>query len=48
VVVLSAGDEFKILSTIPMGGEPVRSCIAVSDGQLFIRTGQNLYCVGKK
>lgn len=48
VVVLSAGDEFKILSTIPMGGEPVRSCIAVSDGQLFIRTAQNLYCVGNK
>jgi outer membrane protein assembly factor BamB len=48
VVVLSAGDEFKVLSTIPMGGEPVRSCIAVSDGQLFIRTAQNLYCVGKK
>ena len=47
-VVLSAGDEFKILATIPMGGEPVRSCIAVSGGQLFIRTGQNLYCVGKK
>ncbi|MDB6021791.1 MAG: WD40-like repeat-like protein, partial [Pedosphaera sp.] len=48
VVVLSAGDEFKILATIPMGGEPVRSCIAVSDGQLFIRTADKLYCVGKK
>lgn len=48
VVILSAGDEFKILATIPMGGEPVRSCIAVSDGQLFIRTADKLYCVGKK
>jgi outer membrane protein assembly factor BamB len=48
VVILSAGDEFKILATIPMGGEPVRSEIAVSDGQLFIRTMQSLYCVGKK
>ncbi|HZV36531.1 MAG TPA: PQQ-binding-like beta-propeller repeat protein [Verrucomicrobiae bacterium] len=48
VVVLSAGDEFKVLSTISMGGEPVRSCIAVSHGQLFIRTADTLYCVGKK
>jgi outer membrane protein assembly factor BamB len=47
-VVLSAGDEFKVLSTIHMGGEPVRACIAVSDGQLFIRTATSLYCVGKK
>lgn len=47
-VVLSAGNEFKILATIPMGGEPVRSSIAASDGHLFIRTGQNLYCVEKK
>ncbi|MEP6663966.1 MAG: PQQ-binding-like beta-propeller repeat protein, partial [Verrucomicrobiota bacterium] len=48
VVVLDAGKEFKILSTIPMNEEPCRSSIAVSNGQLFIRTGQNLYCIGKK
>lgn len=47
-VVLDAGNEFKILSTIRMGEEPIRSSIAVSDGQLFIRTAQNLYCIGKK
>jgi outer membrane protein assembly factor BamB len=48
VVILDAGKEFKILSTIKMGEEPIRSSIAVSDGQLFIRTAQNLYCVRKK
>jgi outer membrane protein assembly factor BamB len=48
VVVLSAGDEFKILATIPMGEEPVRASIAAADGHLFIRTAQNLYCIGKK
>lgn len=48
VVVLDAGQEFKILSTIKMGEEPIRSSIAVAEGQLFIRTGQNLYCIGKK
>ncbi len=47
-VVLSGGDEFKILATIPMGEEPVRASIAAADGHLFIRTAQNLYCIGKK
>lgn len=47
VVVLDAGKEFKILSTIRMGEEPIRSSIAVADGNLFIRTAENLYCVGK-
>jgi outer membrane protein assembly factor BamB len=46
-VVLSAGDEFKVLATIPMGEEPVRASIAAADGHLFIRTAQNLYCIGK-
>lgn len=48
VVIVDAGDEFKILGTIAMGEEPVRSSIAVSDGQLFIRTAGHLYCVGKR
>jgi outer membrane protein assembly factor BamB len=46
-VVLSAGDEFKILSTISMGESPVRSSIAAAQGELFIRTSRNLYCVGR-
>ena len=47
VVVLEAGAAFKILSTIQMGESPVRSSVAVSHGQLFIRTARNLYCIGK-
>ena len=47
VVVLSAGDEFKVLSTIKMGEAPAKSTIAVAGGQIFIRTAQNLYCIGK-
>jgi len=48
VVICSAGDEFKVLTTIPMGdAEGSRSAIAVSDGDLFIRTTEALYCVGK-
>jgi outer membrane protein assembly factor BamB len=47
-VLLSAGDEFKVLSTIAMGESPVRSSIAVAQGGLFIRTAKNLYCIQKQ
>jgi outer membrane protein assembly factor BamB len=46
-VVLSSGDEFKILATIPMGEAPVRSSIAAAHGQLFIRTAKALYCLAR-
>ena len=48
VVVMEAGDEFKVLATIPMGEEPCRSSVAVANGQLFVRTAKNLYCIGRK
>ena len=47
VVVLDAGAAFKIVSTIGMGEAPVRSSVAISNGQLFIRTAKNLYCIGR-
>ncbi len=48
VFVCSAGDAFQVLATIPMGdAEGTRASIAISDGQLFIRTTQSLFCVGK-
>jgi len=47
-VVLSAGDEFKVLATIPMLEEQVRSSIVAAQGHLLIRSAQNLYCIGKK
>ena len=47
VVVLEAGKEFQVLSTIHMGEAPVRSSIAVAHAELFIRTARNLYCVTK-
>ncbi len=46
-VVLNAADG-KILSTIKMGEGQTHSTIAVSQGNLFVRTAQNLYCIGKK
>ncbi|MCK5173105.1 MAG: PQQ-binding-like beta-propeller repeat protein, partial [Planctomycetes bacterium] len=48
VVVLSAGDsEFKIISQAEFGEGPVVSAVAVADEHLFIRTAENLYCIGK-
>lgn len=48
VVVLSAGDEFKVLSRIEMGEGECRATISVAGDQLFIRTAQNLYCIVNK
>lgn len=47
VVVLSAGDEFKILSKTELADEQVRSSIAVVDGKVLVRTTKQLYCFGK-
>ena len=47
VVILSAGDAFEILSRIDMGEGTCRSTISASHGQLFVRTAENLYCIGK-
>ena len=49
VFVVEAGEQFKLLHTIPMadeGDDTLRSTIAVAHGCLFIRTGSKLYCVG--
>jgi outer membrane protein assembly factor BamB len=48
VVVLEAGPAFKVLSTVAMGEGPCRATIAVSDGQLFIRTAKSISCVGQR
>ena len=48
VVCDATGSEFKILSTFQFeGADPTRSAVAISDGQLFVRTASALYCVGK-
>ncbi len=48
VFVCGTGDEFQQLAKIEMGdAEGSRAGIAVSQGQLFIRTTQALYCVGE-
>ena len=50
VFIVAAAAEFKLLRTIPLGDDndkDNRASIAVARGNLFIRTGSKLYCVGK-
>jgi len=47
VAVLKAGDSPEILSRIEMGGENVRSTIAVAGGRLYVRTHDRLWCIGR-
>jgi outer membrane protein assembly factor BamB len=48
VVVLEAGDEFKILHSTNMGGKDSKSTIVPAQGALFVRVDDNLYCICKK
>lgn len=45
--VVRAGPKFEVLAENPLN-DYCLSSPAVSDGQIFIRTSQHLYCVGKK
>ena len=45
--VLEAGPTFKVLAENELADYTLSS-IAVSDGQLFMRTTQHLYCIGKR
>lgn len=45
--VVKAGAKFEILAENELDGYCL-STPAISDGQIFIRTAQNLYCIGKR
>lgn len=45
IFVIAASTKFELLEKNEMG-EPMKAALAPSDGQLFIRTYKNLYCVG--
>jgi len=42
--IIEAGPEFKVLAKNPLG-EKVQASMAVSQGQLFIRTEKSLFCI---
>jgi outer membrane protein assembly factor BamB len=45
--VLKASPEYELLATNPLG-EDSNSSTVVSDGEIFIRTHENLWCIGTK
>jgi outer membrane protein assembly factor BamB len=45
--VVKAGPKFEVLAENPLNDYCLSSA-AISDGQIFIRTATNLYCIGKK
>jgi len=48
VVVLKAGGErFEVIFETKYDEGPIQSSISISNGRLFIRTAENLYCIGK-
>ena len=49
IIVLKAGDEkFEILFQTEIDEGPIQASISIANGHLFIRTAQNLYCIGKQ
>jgi outer membrane protein assembly factor BamB len=47
VVLQAGGTEFKVLFETQIKEPDIQASIAVSGGRLFVRTAQNLYCIGK-
>jgi len=47
VFVLRAGPKFECLATNSFGGEMMNASLSVSDGEIFIRTHQSLWCVAE-
>lgn len=47
IFVLAASTTFEKIAENDMG-EPMKAALAPSDGQLFVRTHQNLYCIGQR
>ena len=50
VFVVAAGPEFEVLHSVEMGDEgdrDLRASISISQGDLYIRTGGKLYCIGR-
>lgn len=47
-VVMAANPKFEILSENPLDGNQTNSSIAISNGELFIRTFKHLWCISEK
>jgi len=47
-VVMAANPKFEILAENPLDGNQTNSSIAVSNGEIFIRTFKHLWCISEK
>lgn len=47
VALQAGGDEFKVLFETQIKEPEIQASISISGGRLFVRTAQNLYCIGK-
>lgn len=47
VYVLATGDAFEVLARVPLGERLTQGSIAPAHGQLFLRTGRSLICIGR-
>jgi hypothetical protein len=45
--VLAAGPEFKVLATNTVEDGYTLASLAVAGSQIYLRSGTNLYCIGK-
>jgi outer membrane protein assembly factor BamB len=46
--IIEAGRSFREVASNPLNDGPCQASPAISEGQIFIRTAKNLYCIGKK
>jgi outer membrane protein assembly factor BamB len=46
-LVLRASPKFELIGANSLGNELTNSTLAVSDGEFFIRTHENLWCIGE-
>jgi outer membrane protein assembly factor BamB len=47
VFVLRVGPQFECLAANSIGGEEMNASLAISDGEVFLRTHQRLWCIGE-
>ncbi len=47
VVLRAGGDKCEVLFETNVGGGPTQASISIANGHLFIRTADNLYCIGQ-
>jgi len=45
VVVVEAGDTFRVIGRADFGDGPCQSSVAISGGRIYIRTARKLHCV---